>query len=89
MKRRAANLLILALVLFVAVALINLTQNLRALPVQGPGVGAPPVVFAVPTLGLDPLILAWVASLAGLGRLEASIECSDRALETDPRLADG
>ena len=67
MKRRAANLLILALVLFVAVALINLTQNLRALPVQGPGGGAPPVVFAVPTFGLDPLILAWVASLVGLG----------------------
>ncbi|MFQ6012528.1 MAG: DUF4129 domain-containing protein [Thermoplasmata archaeon] len=71
MKRRVANLLILALVLFVAVALINLIQNLQALPDPGSGSGSggggPPVLFAVPTLGVNPLILAWVMSLVGVG----------------------
>lgn len=67
MKRRTANLLILVLVLFVAVALINLIQNLQALQLGGTGGSDAPIVFAVPTLGLNPLVLTWVIALVGIG----------------------
>ncbi|MFQ5919121.1 MAG: DUF4129 domain-containing protein [Thermoplasmata archaeon] len=66
MKRRTANLLILALVLFVAVALINLIQNLQALQVGGTAGSDPPLLFAVPTFGINPLLLSWVIALVGI-----------------------
>ncbi len=66
MKRRTANLLILALVLFVAVALINLIQNLQALQLGSTGGSDAPFLFAVPTFGLNPLLLAWVLAMVGI-----------------------
>ncbi len=67
MKRRTANLLILALVVFVAVALINLIQNLQALQLGGTGGSDAPILFAIPTFGLNPLLLAWVVAMVGIG----------------------
>lgn len=67
MRRHLANLLIIALVLFVAVALINLVQNLQALPAGESGSPPTRLGFTLPTFGLNPLVLAWIASLAGVG----------------------
>lgn len=67
MKRTTASLLILALVLLVAVALINLVQNLQALSFGERAIQVPRIVPPFVNLGIDPLILAWVLSLVGLG----------------------
>ena len=67
MKRRTANLLILVLVLFVAVALINLIQNLQALQLGSTRGSDAPILFAVPTFGLNPLVLSWVIAVVGVG----------------------
>ncbi len=67
MKRRTANLLILVLVLFVAVALINLIQNLQALQLGSTRGSDAPILFAVPTFGLNPLVLSWVLAVVGVG----------------------
>lgn len=64
MKRHLANLLIIALVFFVAVALINLLQNLQAPTATGPPTR---LGFALPTFGFNPLILAWITALVGIG----------------------
>lgn len=66
MKRHLANLLILALVFFVAVALINLFQNLQALAAGGSPGPSTRIGFGIPTFGLNPLLLAWIVALAGI-----------------------
>lgn len=66
MKRNVANLLIIFLALFIAVALLNFIQGLQALPTGSPA-GRPAPLPGFPDFGASPLLLFWIMAMVGLG----------------------
>jgi hypothetical protein len=69
MRPTTAKLLIFALVLLLAVALVNLAQNLQSLSFGEVSYGLPSVGFDTGGVGpfINPVMMAWALALAGLG----------------------